>query len=261
MSAKPQKTGNAAEASAYGETMADMAVLDRLFREDAAPNDREKIDALTASFGLPAGAGFFIHHALKRLRQAKDGQGEYPFTPSERASALQAVAESCESLTRALSRVFVTQQDADELERAYDEITSYRASKTIVPQGDWRAICSKLDVFFSSASACGDAALIARECIPEYGKAGGRRPVQGLYAEQIEELFYASLPSGIVPSRGGEFDRLCADVWALAGIPAGHEGPLRHFLKERWPGIKKRIEAGDFGPIPNRKKPKGKRAG
>lgn len=261
MSRKPQNPGSSVEASAYGETMADLVVLDRLFREDAAPKDREKIDALTFSFGLSAGAGYFIHHALKRLRQAKDGQREYPLTPSERASALQAVAESCESLTRALARVFLTRQDNDELERIYGEIASKRASKTIVMPGDWRAICSTLDVFFSSASACGDAALIARECIPEYGKAGGRRPVQGLYVEQIEELFYACLPSGIVPGRGGEFDRLCADVWALAGIPAGHEGPLRHFLKERWPGIKKRIEAGDFGPIPNRKKPKGKQSG
>lgn len=261
MSAKPLKPGHAVEVSEGGEAMAEPSYLDQIFREEADPKDREKIEKLTASFGLCADAGYHIYTALEKLRFAKNFQHEYTLTPSERASALQAVAESCESLTRALSRVFLTQQDAGELERAYDEIASKRASTTIVAQGDWRAFCSSLSVFFSSASACGAAALTTRESIPNYGKAGGRRPTQNVYAEQVEILFYACLPSGIFPGRGGKFERLCADVWALAGIPAGHEGPLRHFLKERWPDIKKRIEAGDFDPIPNRKKPKGKRAG
>lgn len=262
MSAKLQKSGQASGDGAYGEAMTDLSELDRLFREDADPKDREKIDAITVSYGLPAGAGYFINHALKGLRQADDWRQEYPFTSSERASALQAVAESCVSLTRALSRVFATAQDADELERIYGEIATKRASITIVQQGDWRAICSTLAVFLSSASACGAAALTARESIPEYGKTGGRRPVQDSFAKQIEELFYACLPSGIVPGRGGEFDRLCKEVWELAGMPATHEGPLRHFLKERWPELKKRVLAGDFGVIPvDRKKPRKKRAG
>ena len=255
MSTNQSKPNDADRVSAYGETMGDLTFLDQLFRDDAAPKDRGKIDNLTTSFGLPVGAGYLIYHALIRLRQANDMRQEYPHTTSERAIALQAVAESCESLTRALGRVFATRQDSDELEFRYREIASKRASKTIVPQGDWRAICSTLDVFFSSASACGDAALIAREGIPNYGKAGGRRSMQDLFAEQIEELCYACLPSGIIPGRGGEFDRVCSEVWTLACMPAGHEGPLRYFLKERWPGIKNRIEAGDFGPIPKRIKP------
>jgi len=252
--------------------------LDADFKRMASHDEATEIDRIQQKYRLPPGSGYFIYEAVIRVRQSLANHDSHPFTTAERAEALNRVAVCCEELNRALASVWMTDDDARALEVEFVRVASERAtaSKGRFIEAEMMGIIerrkatnpphfgpngSPLDILEGAASACEAAALSARENIPGYGKQGGRRPTSDRDALIVEDLFRVALHVGMKP-RGADFLEFCKAVFTQGGRPMGLEGVIRHFMKTRWPEIKRVLVSGGFGVIPkNGKKPSQKPPG
>jgi hypothetical protein len=220
---------------AYGLNAGGLANFVREFKETANASDFKAITEIAKRYGLPA--GFELYEAVKKLRRAKEIQAVYPYTLAERAGSLERVVYSLALLERALGLVQRTEEDWEKLQTEFWVEAQKTETKLPVDFGTY----SVMTALYRAMAVTRSAAITTRESIPNYGKSGGTRPVQKLFSENIHDLFYAIRPTGLLPARGGAFERFCEDVFDFVGLEKRCSGALRYFMENEWPAIQKRL--------------------
>ncbi len=220
---------------AYGLNARALANYEREFKETANASDFRAISEIAKRYKLPA--GFELYSAVKKLRRAKEIQAVYPYTLAERAGSLERVVYAIDLLGEALRLVSRTVKDSEKLTMEFwveAQKTETKLPLDLVPY-------SPKEVLYRAMAVTRTAAITARESIPNYGKSGGARPVQKLFSENIHDLFYAIRPAGLLPGRGGDFERFGEDVCEFVGLENRCAGALRYFMKNEWPALQKTL--------------------
>jgi hypothetical protein len=247
---KPERATRPAKpvTGAYGLERAYAEAVDRHFMEKATAADREAIGAVVQAFELPPGAAASIHYVIGQLRQTRADVGGPPYSDGERAKALARVGELADQLARALIRVEATPSDREALALQFARQSALQMLDTVTPDGPYTGLPS---TFWNALLVLPEAARAVKTEIPGGGKSGGRPRSTNRYLDIFHDLALVGFPAGLRPCTK-PFDKFCAAVWAVAmqGEPPGHESSLKAFMKDRWPALERRIDAGDFGPLP-----------
>lgn len=195
--------------------------------KDLSPEKRQAIASLCAVHNLSQKSEIQILWAHCELAEFQELRGASAKTPKERAEALLAVASSSRALYEAIAELSLR-----------DSFDLHLLSNTLAE--GWPLDTPEKSIPVPTAMQLETVGRIAQAMASEVtagAGASGRRPTLPRYAAHVGQIWRAVRDAGISPGRGGEFEKLCDEIFSLAGVPSKAEGAVRYFNEKLLPRL------------------------
>lgn len=207
--------------------------------EGMNPTVRRRAEELCESYGFSDAVRLKVMSCVLCLVEFEQQLKEKIATPGEKRKDLERAASLADELAALLKKIEPPLLDH------LAEGVKFRMLQTAIAVGavasDGPVVPVRREMLRSEdlKRLAVDARLLIED-LPTDGKKGGRRPVLPGYAEQVKHLWLAVQSAGIKAGRGGEFERLCNEVFSIAGVPSSAEGAVRYFVNEMLPHLLRR---------------------
>ena len=207
--------------------------------EGMDPTVRRRAEELCESYGFSDAVRLEVMSCVLCLVEFEQQLKAKIATPGEKRKDLERVASLADELAVLLKKIEPPRLDYLAERVNFRMLQAAIAIGAVATDGQAAPVRGEMLRSDELKKLAVDARLLIED-LPTDGKRGGRRPVLPGYAEQVKHVWLAVQSAGIKAGRGGEFERLCDEIFIIAGVPSSAEGAVRYFVNEMLPHLQRR---------------------